>query len=266
MTNDTTTSATPPVEQSFSFPHPENYKDGPYKLKRNDYGLLQNVDYKFTEDGYINWRSMIDPKFLYPNKGWFERAGKEIPSSIEGLEDHQLVCKLGGWEKLAKIRGFSSVDYKLEYLPNGVSAECIINWFPNYETRQFHQDTQVEYKSTANSTSENCGPFMESFKETQAENRSFSRCVRKFLNINIVSDDEISKGKVVIEDSHDSAPSALDPQRTLEQHAQKKYKSWADFRKFLMEQKYQKSENKVWNGYSDIPPVDCGKLINLLIK
>ena len=266
MPNDTTTSATPPVEQSFSFPHPENYKDGPFKLNRNDYGLLQNVDYKFTEDGFVDWRAMISPKFLYPNKGWFERAKKETPSSIEGLEDHQLLCKLGGYKELARLRGYSNIAYRLEYLPNGVSAVCTIQWIPNYETGGY-----TIYESIANSTSENCGEFSSSFKETQAENRSLVRCIRNFLNIHVVGDDEMPKGKVEEEyknydPSHPSAPSALDPQRTLEQHAQKKYKTWADFRKFLMEQKYQKSEDKVWNGYSDIPPVDCGKLINLLIK
>lgn len=221
---------------------------------------------------------MIDPKFLYPNKGWFERAGKEVPTSIEGLEDYQLVCKLGGWEKLARIRGYSSVDYKLEHLPNGVSAECTIKWIPNYETRQkllpqgqwaegvevYFDNTAIEFKSTASSTSENCGEFMAPFKETHAENRAFSRCVRKFLNINIVSDDEIPKGKNAPVEQSDNAPNAYDPNYTLEQHAKKKYKNWAEFRNFLIQSKYKKSEEKTWNGYSDIPVTDCRKLIEIL--
>ena len=143
-----------------------------------------------------------------------------------------------------------------------MSAICTILWLPNYETN----DDYVNFQSIANSTSENCGEFMESFKETQAENRAFVRCVRNFLNINIVGDDEISKGKIVVEEPQENAPNVLDPQRTLEQHAKKKYKSWAEFRKFLVEKNYKKAEEKVWNGYGDISPTDCWKLINLLNK
>jgi hypothetical protein len=278
MTTDTTTSATPPVETSFSYPHPENYKDGPYKLKRNEYGLLENIDYKFDENGFVSWREMINPKFLYPNKGWFERAKMEVPASIEGLEDHQLLCKLGGYKELARLRGYSSVKYKLEYLPNGVSATCTIEWFPNFETRQkllpqgqwaegtqpYYDNTIVKFQSIANSTSENCGDFMASLKETQAENRAFVRCVRNFLNINIIGDDEISRGKNILHEEQDNAPNAYDPNYTLEQHAKKKYKNWAEFRNFLIQSKYKKSEEKVWNGYADIPVTDCRKLIEIL--
>lgn len=258
--NDTTTSATPPTENSLSL-HRANYFDGPFKLIRDEFGLLKNVDYKFTPEGWVNWRAMINPKFLYPNKGWFERAGKETPLSIEGLEDHQLLCKLGGYKELARLRGYSSVSYQLTELPNGVSAICSIFWEPNYET----DGKTVEFESVANSTSENCGEFFASFKETQAENRSLVRCIRNFLNIHVVGDDEMPKGKIS-EEHQDSAPNALDPQHTLEQHAKKKYKSWAEFRAFLVEKKYKKSEEKIWNGYSDIPPQDCWKLINLLNK
>jgi hypothetical protein len=258
---DTTTSATPPVEPSFSYPHPENYIDGPYKLKRNEYGLLQNVDYKFDENGFISWRSMINPKFLYPNKGWFERADKEVPITIEGLEDHQLLCKLGGYKELARLRGYTGVNYKLEYLRNGVLAICNIYWEPNYETN----GKTVLFESIANSTSENCGDFMATLKETQAENRAFVRCVRNFLNINIVGDDEISKGKNAIhEEIQESGPIVLDPNRNLEHIAKKKYKNWAEFRAFLIQSKYKKSEEKVWNGYADIPVTDCRKLIEIL--
>jgi hypothetical protein len=252
MTNDT------PIIPSPNYP--ENYQNGPFKLKRNEFGLLENVDYKFTPDGFVDWRAMINPKFLYPNKGWFERAGKEVPTSIEGLEDHQLLCKLGGYKELARLRGYTGVNYKLEYLPNGVSAICNIYWESNYETN----GRTVLFESIANSTSENCGPMCDLFKETQAENRAFVRCVRNFLNINIVGDDETSKGKIVPTEEQDNAPNAYDPNYTLEQHAKKKYKNWAEFRNFLIQSKYKKSEEKVWNGYADIPVTDCRKLIEIL--
>ena len=53
--------------------------------KRNEEGLLTGVDYKFNDDGSVDWRAMIDPKHLYPNKGWFESRGEPMPRSSEGL-------------------------------------------------------------------------------------------------------------------------------------------------------------------------------------
>jgi hypothetical protein len=44
---------------------------GPDIYKRNEHGLLENVDYEFNEDGSVNWRAMIKEEFLYPNKDWF---------------------------------------------------------------------------------------------------------------------------------------------------------------------------------------------------
>lgn len=269
MTTDQTTSAESAQLQQGEviFPHPDNYKDGPFKLSRNKFGLLQNVDYKFTPEGFVSWREMINPKFLYPNKSWFERNNKEVPTSIDGLEDYQLLCKLGGYKELARLRGYKEVTYRLERLENGVAAICGILWEPNYET----DNTIVLFESTANSTADNCGDFMALFKETQAENRAFVRAVRNFLNINIVGDDEISKGKIVHEEL-DSSPQALNPQHTLEQHAKKKgFNNWSEFTKFLIAEKYEKLPQadgikRKWNGFADVPAADCTKLINLLIK
>jgi hypothetical protein len=260
MTTDTTSAAEQPETIVLPRTYPENYQNGPFKLKRNQFGLLDNVDYKFTPDAFVDWRAMINPKFLYPNKGWFERAGKEVPTSIEGLEDHQLLCKLGGYKELARLRGYSNVNYKLEYLPNGVSAICSIHWLPNFET----DGGYVNFQSIANSTSENCGPMCDLFKETQAENRAFVRCVRNFLNINIVGDDEIFKGKNAVHEEQDNAPNAYDPNYTLEQHAKKKFKSFDEFKKHFAEQKYKKVTNVTWTSYKDIPVADCRKLIEIL--
>jgi hypothetical protein len=262
MTEETTpaTIGYPSTMEIPSKQYPENYQNGPFRLKRNKFGLLENVDYKFDENGFVSWRDMINPKFLYPKKGWFERAGKEVPDSIDGLEDYQLLCKLGGYKELARLRGYASVNYRLEYLPNGVSAICSIQWMPNYESFEGY----THFESIANSTSENCGDFMATLKETQAENRAFVRCVRNFLNINIVGDDEISKGKNVVHEEQENIPTALDPQYTLEQHAKKKYKTWAEFVSFLIQSKYKKTEDKTWNNYKDIPVDDCRKLISIL--
>jgi hypothetical protein len=89
----------------------KNYKDGPGKFIRNEFGLLDNVDYEFAEDGSVNWRSMIKDEHLFPNKSWFDLRKKDVPRSIDGLKDHQLLIKLSGIKELAKLRGFTDVYY-----------------------------------------------------------------------------------------------------------------------------------------------------------
>jgi len=37
---------------------------GPDVYQRDEYGLLENVNYIFNGDGSVNWRSMIKPEFL----------------------------------------------------------------------------------------------------------------------------------------------------------------------------------------------------------
>ena len=75
---------------------------GPDVYKRDQHGLLDCVDYVFNEDGSVNWRAMIKPEFLYPNKGWFDMRGQQVPNSTDGLRDNQLLIMLGGIKELAK--------------------------------------------------------------------------------------------------------------------------------------------------------------------
>jgi len=86
---------------------------GPSSFVRDENGLLKNIQYIFQEDGSINWRQMIKEEFLFPNKSWFDLRKKDMPRTIEGLKDHQLLIKLGGIKELARLRGFSSVSYDI---------------------------------------------------------------------------------------------------------------------------------------------------------
>ena len=106
--------------------------------KRNEEGLLEGVDYKFNDDGSVDWRAMIDPKHLYPNKGWFESRGEPMPRSPEGLSDTQLLIKLAGIKELAKLRGFDAVSYEvIKCELNHVAMKCRIHWIPNFEEGSF---------------------------------------------------------------------------------------------------------------------------------
>ncbi len=257
------------LEDAYRVAPKAGYEHGPLKLQRDEYGLLKNVDYKFTEVGYVSWREMIDPKFLYPNKDWFEARKQEVPNSIEGLEDSQLLIQLGGIKELARLRGFNSVGFSLDHVGEGhVSARCTIDWIENYENPK-----SCMFESTANATLENTSGFGGKFLETIAENRSFVRAVRNFLNIHIVGADEIDKSRdKVVEVESENSPS-ITPHGVLEKQAVNAgFSSYEDFRqKFLnplIKDKIYTPKTKPtspWTGYADIPPTEC-RIITPLLK
>jgi hypothetical protein len=240
------------------------------KYLRNQYGLIDSVNYSFNEDGSINWRAMVKQEFLYPNKGWFELRQKPVPKSVEGLTDKQLLILLGGIKDLAKLRGYSYVSYDLNSDKNHVVAKCKIKWIGNYET----SFNEVYFEDCANACIDNTDKFCHKFLETIACNRAFVRCVRNFLNINIVGDDEIDKSEksLSIDSSENTSEiSVLKPQGTLEKIAiEKGISSYENFMTWLREQwkleTYKNEEAKNWSQYSDIPAKECRKLLAILNK
>lgn len=246
------------------------------KITRNPDGLIENKEYKFTPDGFVDWRAMIDPQFLYPNKDFFEIRKMQIPTSIEGLEDKQLLIMLGGIKELARLRGFKSVRYSINHIStNYVVATCTIEWIGNFET----SGESVIFEDVANATEANADNFCLKFLETIACNRAFVRCVRNFLNIHIVGADEIDKSKnkaVDISDLVQSSVVPITPQGALEKNVNDKLKifSFVDFKDYLRDMWVTASEAKDettldllaeaknWSGFADIP----AKTARVLIK
>ena len=244
--------------------------------KRNEYGLLNSINYSFNEDGSVNWRSMIKPEFLYPNKDWFDLRKQTVPSSSEGLTDKQLLIMLGGIKELAKLRGFTKVKYSLDYpKDNYVVAKCSIEWMPNYENAE-----AVIYEDVANATADNTDLFCLKFLETIACNRAFVRCVRNFLNVHIVGADEIDKSKNRVSDVAELMISNAVPitaQGALEKAANEllHVQTLEEFKAFLrqlwkkagpVEQKELAellSDAKEWNVFKDIPSKQSRMLLKL---
>ena len=248
---------------------------GPDIYKRNEHGLLENVDYEFNEDGSVNWRAMIKEEFLYPNKDWFVSRKKDVPNSVEGLSDKQLLIMLGGIKELAKMRGYSTVAFDVTQPSNGyVTAKCTINWDKNYETQD-----EVAYQDYANATLANTDNFCAKFLETIACNRAFVRCVRNYLNIHIVGADEIDKSKgannsntVEYDASSDSAMLPLTPSGALQKALDEDngVKSFDKFKELLRalwkEEIYRNEQAANWKSYEDIPAKECRKLIAICKK
>ena len=248
--------------------YPKNYSDGPGKFQRNSFGLLSNVDYEFAEDGSVNWRSMIKDEHLFPNRSWFDLRKKDMPRSIQGLGDHQLLIKLSGIKELAKLRGFTDVSYEVvKCQPDHVAVICHMKFLPNYETG----GQPVEFQDMANATLDNTSSFATKFLETIACNRAFVRCVRNFLNVHIVGDDEIDKSN-----NPGGAPAnrsvspTLTPHSMVESLAKEKLNcsSFEEFRVILRDwwksEKYQNENAKNWNDFSDISPTDSRILMKII--
>tara|TARA_R100001460_G_scaffold86593_3_gene128058 strand:+ start:1204 stop:1983 length:780 start_codon:yes stop_codon:yes gene_type:complete len=243
---------------------------GPDAYQRNEHGLLENVDYVFNEDGSVDWRAMIKPEFLYPNKGWFDARNKPLPTSTEGLDDKQLLIMLGGIKELAKMRGYYKVAFKTENIAEGyVTAKCTIQWINNYESSA----CGVSYSDVANATLANTDAFCAKFLETIACNRAFVRCVRNYLNIHIVGADEIDKsqgaGQAVEADAIATpvTPVELLMKTLREKHGVDSFESCKDvLRDLWKSEKYRNEEAKTWSSFSDIPAKEARKLIVALNK
>ena len=255
---------------------------GPDMYERNQHGLLSNVGYEFNENGSVNWRAMIKPEFLYPNKDWFTLRNKEIPSSSEGLRDNQLLIMLAGIKELANLRGFKSVTFETQSPSDGyVVAKCKVKWISNYESfySEDHAsaDNTIVYEDVANATLDNTDSFASKFLETIACNRAFVRCVRNFLNVHIVGADEIDKSKgsnkpMPVVDSVAMLP--MTPvgllQKTLsDKHGISDFESFLEKLKDLWTNKqycyadYKKGDWAIWK---DIPAKEARKLTAILSK
>ena len=239
---------------------------GPSSYARDENGLLINTQYSFSEDGSVDWRAMIKEEHLFPNKSWFELRKKDVPRSIEGLKDHQLLIKLSGIKELARLRGFDSVSFEtVKCELDHVAVKCIMSFIPNYETGE-----RVVYEDMANATLDNTSSFAKKFLETIACNRAFVRCVRNFLNVHIVGDDEIDKSDIKSQpsaQSNDLTPYGVLKKELLEKHS---VSSYEEFLPLLRE--YHKSGKikisteiiKEWKDFSDISAKDCRIILGVL--
>lgn len=233
-------------------------------------------EYKFVYnlDGSINWRAMVKPEYLYPNKDWFDIRNKPVPDSIEGLADNQLLIKLGGLKELAKLRGYSSVSYKvIKCDKDHVVVKCKIAWkalLNEFSTIKIQEDPCI-FEDMANATLENTNDFCAKFLETIATNRAFVRCVRNYLGINIVGDEEIDKSKnKSFSNLENTEIVSITPQSLLVKHISDKLQinSFDEFmnhlRKMWKEETYKNEEVSKWQSFSSIPARECRKLISII--
>ena len=228
----------------------------PKLVTRNQYGLIedQTLNYIFNDDGSINWRKMVKTEHLVPNRQ------KTQETDVSKLQDKDLLILLGGIKELAQIRGYTSVEYKVVAASeNYFATSCRITWLPNYETG----GKEVIFESLADATLNNTKSFARFFLAAIAENRAFVRCVRNFLKINIVSQEELGDAKL-LDDSSSVNENPTSPQSLLEKVMKEKNVNFEALKKRLIKDKFDNAANL--NSISDIPKVKLFELIDRIKK
>jgi len=228
-------------------------------FKRGEDGLLASHEYIFNDDGSIDWRAMIGQEHLFPNKNWFQLRSQDVPNSIDGLRDDQLLIKLSGIKELARLRGFSDVSYKVVKCElDHVAVVCRITFLPNYET----DGEPVVFEDMANASLNNTYDFGQNFLETIAANRAFVRCIRNFLNVHIVGSDEIGPPASA---QKASAKPSLSPQSMLESLFDGDFdKFLSTLREFWVDKVYKHDSASSWKQFSDIPVKEARVLVKLV--
>jgi hypothetical protein len=219
----------------------------PSIITRNKYGLLENKDIKYIyhDDGSINWRKMVKQEYLVPNRQ------KTQETDVSKLEDKDLLILLGGIKELAQIRGYTKVEYKVvAAAENYFATSCRITWTPNYET----SDKEIIFEALADASFNNTKSFARFFLAAIAENRAFVRCVRNFLKINIVSQEELGDVKILDDSSSQENPTS--PYTLLEKVMKDKSISLDQLKK-----KISKEDNIEINTINDISKVKIFELI-----
>jgi len=229
-------------------------------LSRDKNGLVSGVDYIFDESGLIDWRKMIKPEFLVPNR---DRTNE---TDVSKLKDHELIILLGGIKELAQIRGYTDVSYDVTCPSSDyVIATCKITWTPNYET----EGKEVSFSSVADASPHNTNEFGQIFLAACAENRAFVRCVRNFLRINVVSKEELkldssNKFTATKPTASNQEHNADGPHLILSKTMRDKGVSFEIVKTKLVEENFKDAET--FENVSDIPKSKVFELIDRLKK
>lgn len=245
----------------------------PIIRKRNEYGLLENVNYIFKEDGRVNWKSMIKDEFLVFNREKKDVIEKKYNKKLEDLnisdledsdKDKFLLILLGGIRDLANLRGFNSFDTNITHSTDFKAvAVTHINWVPNYES----EGDYIETTGVGSASLQSASGFGQLFLESIAENRSFVRAVRNYLEINIVGSDEIKVDYSNNKKEESPQTERFDIKALLQKSAEQlgltfdKFKEGCEKYKSDLEGDYTK-----WTDYSSISGSDSYRILNILQK
>lgn len=220
-------------------------------LDRNNNGLIEGIEYVFNEKGMISWKDMVSPEFLYVNpdikrrkkiEEKYNKQYSEIHPIDDKVEDQDLIIMLGGLKELLKIRGYKNVKYNVVHASLDYAAvSCVIDFIGNYET----EGKDISFSENACAHQGNTTNFAQNYLLEIATNRALARCIRNFLNINIVSKEEL--GAMIAPQEEDSKIIAPNPHVVLNKLVTDRSLSVSDLKKLI------DKPNESWNSIEDIP-------------
>lgn len=182
----------------------------PIRFKRDPQtGLIEGLRYVYDENGKINWKALVDPKFLYIAREHEDKVVKEQGKPLAEVDlllvrDDWLRIRVGGLNQLAHMRGVRSCRYPhVETREGHATVSCEITFIGNSESGMEPETWSGIASASIRSVDKHFIPYLETF----AENRAFSRCVKRALQINILSDIEVGgEGKKAAEGGSSSTP------------------------------------------------------------
>lgn len=237
---------------------------------RDSRGLLRNIEYFYKENGFVDYRAMLRPEHLYPNKSKSAELTKlygkdyaKVP--VHEIDDRFLLITLAGINYLAQLRGFLVVQPKVDFVSD---QRCVvttsITWVGNFET----QENIVTYGQTASASIYNTFNWSQNFLESIAANRAFVRAVRFFLGLSIVGSDEMGPNKEentppVVELSQDDG---LAPLVMLEKRVNSMGLTFEKLKRGVQQKYLDKIHGDLssWNSYADISLRDACSLLEIL--
>ncbi len=164
-------------------------------FKRLENGLIEGLEYKYFDNGLIDWKSMIKPEYLALQSDKKEEVETRYNKKMKEIDlltipDYYLIILLGGIKDLLKIRGYKSLTNRVDYVSEQKAVvTTTIEFLPNIETA----GQTVIYSDTASASVYSVSGVFQLHLEAIAANRSMIRCVRNALGINIVGKDEFDE-------------------------------------------------------------------------
>ena len=166
------------------------------KIERQD-GLIVGLEYKTRPDNSIDWKALVPLEYLYLNPQRATQIEKKYRKKIaeiniieDKVEDQDLIITLVGLKYLLKVRGYTSLNYNIfEANESYAAVSCYIQFIGNIET----ESAPVLFSDNACAHPGNTKSFGRNYLLEIATNRAFCRTVRNFLNIAIVSKEELGE-------------------------------------------------------------------------
>lgn len=230
-------------------------------------GLLKDYTYILSEDGRINWKAHLNVKWLRvkdDKKSDVEKRYKKPIAELDlsTVEDYFLYVTLGGYNEVARLRGFDALNHSVDYVDSQKAVvTCTIHFVPNTE-----EPNGLTCAGVASGSIYNISPDFAPFMETIAENRAFVRAVRRALNINIVGAEELGKGVALpANQAPESAPeetASLKPYAVLEKRCRELGVSFESLKgRSIASKTLIKSDAASWTDWKDIEKGDVWTLL-----